>query len=148
MAIFPLLGAFDHGLVAGLPLSEQPLVADQDDLDGDQDTNELVPDWQRFALTELRPSVRQNGRTELVVPSGRRRASDRWRFPSRHRVGTRVCLPTGRRRGDALRRGAVYGGLEDMTTSLWSWRSRMTGERAGTARTGTGAAAFDAHPRA
>ena len=68
MAIFPLLGAFDHGLVAGLPLSEQPLVADQDDLDGDQDTNELVPDWQRFALTELRPSVRQNGRTELVVP--------------------------------------------------------------------------------
>jgi hypothetical protein len=29
----------------------------------------LVPDWQRFALTELRPSVRQNGRTELLVPA-------------------------------------------------------------------------------
>ena len=69
MTIFPLLGAFDHGLVAGLPLAEQALVADQDDLNGNDDRNELVPDWQRFALTELRPSVRQNGRTELMVPA-------------------------------------------------------------------------------
>ena len=58
--IFPLLGAFDHGMVAGLPLSEQALVADQDDLNGNNDRNELVPDWQRFALTELDRAVRQN----------------------------------------------------------------------------------------
>ncbi len=69
LSIFPLLGAFEHGLVAGLPLSEQPLVADQDDLNGNEDRAELVPDWQSFALTELRPSTRQNGRTELVVPA-------------------------------------------------------------------------------
>ena len=109
MAIFPLLGAFDHGLDAGLPLSEQPLVADQDDLDGDQDTNELVPDWQRFALTELRPSVRQNGRSELVVPEASGADGSILTGGVFH-PGTGftwVCLPIKRPpRWNALRRGA------------------------------------------
>jgi hypothetical protein len=69
MAIFPMLGGFEHGLVAGLPLVERPTIVDQADIDGDGDRNERVPDWNNFALTELRPRVRQNGRTVMRIPA-------------------------------------------------------------------------------
>ncbi|MDE0881975.1 MAG: Ig-like domain-containing protein [Myxococcota bacterium] len=69
MAIFPLLGAFEHGLVAGLPLVEQDLIIDTTDINGNGDRTELLPDWRSFALTEFRPATRQNGRTELQVPA-------------------------------------------------------------------------------
>jgi hypothetical protein len=69
LAIFPMLAAFEHGLVAGLPLVEQDLIADAADINGNNDRNEMVPDWQNFALTEFRPSTRQNGRTHLSIPA-------------------------------------------------------------------------------
>jgi hypothetical protein len=68
LAVFPLIEHFDHGMLAGLNLSALPMITDADDIDGDGDRAEQVPNWDRFPARTLRPNVVQNGRTEIVLP--------------------------------------------------------------------------------
>ena len=67
-AILPQVESFDHGLIAGLNLSGMDDIIDVDDIDGDGNTTEVVANWRRFPSRSLRPSVRQNGRTLVLVP--------------------------------------------------------------------------------
>ncbi len=67
-AILPQVESFDHGLIAGLNLSGMDDIIDVDDIDGDGNTTEVVANWRRFPSRSLRPGVRQNGRTLVLVP--------------------------------------------------------------------------------
>ncbi|MFP4596972.1 MAG: Ig domain-containing protein [Persicimonas sp.] len=57
--LLPLFNRFDH---ANQPLNlvEHPRVEDTNDLDGDGDTTEMLPDYDSFPDVSLAPSVQQN----------------------------------------------------------------------------------------
>jgi hypothetical protein len=64
--LLPLFSRFDHGS-RPLNLTEMPRVADSQDLDGDGDTAEMVPDYDAFPVVSLHPSVRQTLVTDIAV---------------------------------------------------------------------------------
>jgi len=64
--LLPLFNRFDHG-AKPLQLTEYPPTQDGSDVDGDGDTNEMVPDYMKFPNVDLAPSVRQNLVTEVSV---------------------------------------------------------------------------------
>lgn len=67
-AILPLFESFDHDLLF-FDAEGLPLAADADDLDGDGDTSELLPDYDAFPEFELSPFVPQRYRTEVAWPA-------------------------------------------------------------------------------
>lgn len=58
--------AFDHG-IRPVEVEERPLVADGDDIDGDGDRAELIPDYDSFPDYTMTPSVRQGLRASVQV---------------------------------------------------------------------------------
>ncbi len=64
--LLPLFNRFDHGS-RPLNLTEMPRVQDTQDLDGDGNTTEMVPDYDSFPQVSLQPSVRQNLVTDVDV---------------------------------------------------------------------------------
>ena len=57
--LLPLFNRFDHA-VRPLNLQEQPRVTDSNDIDGDGNTSEQVPDYNGFPNVTLTPTVQQN----------------------------------------------------------------------------------------
>lgn len=64
--LLPLFNRFDHGSQP-LNLVEMPRVQDANDLDGDGNTTEMVPDYDSFPQVDLTPSVNQNLVTDVDV---------------------------------------------------------------------------------
>ncbi len=64
--LLPLFNRFDHA-IRPLQLTERPRVADTNDIDGDDDTSEMVPDYDAFPRVSLKPNVQQNLLTEVSV---------------------------------------------------------------------------------
>jgi hypothetical protein len=65
--LLPLFNRFDHGLQPVPNLRERPRIPDSNDIDGDGDTSERVPDYSNFDTVSLKPSVRQNLVTEVSI---------------------------------------------------------------------------------
>ncbi|MGM0557484.1 MAG: hypothetical protein ACQEVA_13960 [Myxococcota bacterium] len=64
--LLPLFNRFDHA-IRPLNLQDRPRVTDTQDIDGDGDTSEQVPDYDSFPMVDLRPSVQQNLVTDVDV---------------------------------------------------------------------------------
>ncbi|MFW5966232.1 MAG: Ig-like domain-containing protein, partial [Persicimonas sp.] len=64
--ILPLFNRFDHDNKP-LSLDARDRVVDSQDIDGDGDTSEEVPDYDNFPEVDLKPSVRQNLITDVGV---------------------------------------------------------------------------------
>jgi hypothetical protein len=64
--LLPLFNRFDHG-VRPMQLTPRPRVTDVNDVDGDGNTMEQVPDYDNFPDETLRPSVRQQLITDIGV---------------------------------------------------------------------------------
>ncbi len=66
--LLPFFENFDHNVE---PLIVEPLakIPDGDDLDGDGNTQELVPDYDNFPQIDVSPRVRQRLRTSLGLPA-------------------------------------------------------------------------------
>ena len=64
--LLPLFNRFDHA-IRPLNLQARPRVSDSQDIDGDGDTSEQVPDYDSFPMVDLRPSVQQNLVTSVDV---------------------------------------------------------------------------------
>jgi hypothetical protein len=67
-ALLPLFESFNHGVQSfvGPPL---PFVRDTADINGDGDRDQLLPDYENFPVLNLRPTVNQDYRAEVRVPS-------------------------------------------------------------------------------
>ncbi|MCA9562222.1 MAG: hypothetical protein KC561_01975, partial [Myxococcales bacterium] len=63
----PYFESFEHDL-RPIVLEELPLIEDQEDIDGDDDDDEMIADYENFDEVELRPDVAQQLRTEVVLP--------------------------------------------------------------------------------
>lgn len=68
--MLPYFGHFEHGLSTGHVLVDVPLAPDAQDVNGNGDTTEVIPDWNNpaFPSLNLRPSRRQNLRARVVLP--------------------------------------------------------------------------------
>jgi hypothetical protein len=64
--LLPLFNRFDHA-IRPLSLTERARVTDSQDIDGDGDTSEQVPDYNSFPMVDLKPSVQQNLVTSIDV---------------------------------------------------------------------------------
>ena len=67
-AILPLFESFQHD-VAPIDIATRALITDTRDVDGDGNTAELVPDYNRFDVLGLTPEVAQRYRTDLAFPT-------------------------------------------------------------------------------
>lgn len=65
--LLPFFEDFDHA-VRPITVEEIPRIVDREDVDGDRNTAELVPDYASFPRVDLRPRVRQQLRTQLQAP--------------------------------------------------------------------------------
>jgi hypothetical protein len=63
--ILPYFETFSHGLRVGDRLVALPRVPDENDMDGDGDSEELRPDYERFPVLNLRPSREQTLRLSI-----------------------------------------------------------------------------------
>lgn len=66
-AILPFYQRFDHAVLPSVNLVSRPLVVDTNDIDGDGDTTEQLPDWSAFPTRRLEPHVAQSLRYDLAV---------------------------------------------------------------------------------
>ncbi len=69
--VLPYFQRFDHAVRPAFRVLEIPTAADAADVDGDGDTAELAPDWNRFPTIPLRPAVAQSLRFQMVVNNAR-----------------------------------------------------------------------------
>lgn len=66
-ALLPFYQRFEHTVDPAVPILALPTVADTNDVDGDGDTQELVPDWSNLPNRALTPSQAQTLRYQLTV---------------------------------------------------------------------------------
>ncbi len=66
--LLPYFERFEHGLRSAPDLATLPLVVDVDDVDGDGDVEELLPDYDRFPGRNLKPDHTQTLRLGVDVP--------------------------------------------------------------------------------
>lgn len=69
--VLPYFQRFDHAVRPAFRVLEIPTAPDAQDVDGDGDSSELGPDWNRFPTIPLRPSVAQSLRYQMVVNNAR-----------------------------------------------------------------------------
>jgi hypothetical protein len=67
--LLPFFDQFQHGLRVADDLRALPRVIDEDDVDGDGDVEELVPDYSRFDTLNNRPEQDQRLRLAVGVPA-------------------------------------------------------------------------------
>ncbi len=66
--VLPFFDQFQHGLRVSADLVALPRLPDQDDIDRDGDTAELVPDYSRFPVLNNQPEQDQRLRLSVNVP--------------------------------------------------------------------------------
>ncbi len=66
--LLPFFDSFQHGLRVAEELRALPRRPDEDDLDGDGDTDELVPDYDRFPVLDNEPTFDQQLRLGVTLP--------------------------------------------------------------------------------
>ena len=66
--VIPFFERFEHGLRIAPDLVALPRRADEDDVDGDGDSAELLPDYDRFPSLEMEPDQTQALRIAVDVP--------------------------------------------------------------------------------
>lgn len=67
--LLPYFERFEHGLRSAPDVAALPLVEDVDDVDGDGDTEERVPDYDRFPARNLKPDHTPTLRLGVDVPA-------------------------------------------------------------------------------
>ncbi len=65
--LLPLFNRFDHAVRPIAGLQTRSRIQDTNDIDGDDNTSEMVPDYQNFQSVSMQPSVRQNLVTEVSI---------------------------------------------------------------------------------
>ncbi|MEQ9502317.1 MAG: hypothetical protein RIT81_35935 [Deltaproteobacteria bacterium] len=66
-AILPFYQRFEHAVLPAVTLVARPDIVDANDVDGDGDTSEMVPDWSGFPTRRVEPDTEQNLRYQLSV---------------------------------------------------------------------------------
>jgi hypothetical protein len=66
--LLPYFAVFDHAVKPAFMVDPIPLVADADDIDGDNDTTELRPHWGAFDTVDLAPLVPQDMQVQVTPP--------------------------------------------------------------------------------
>ena len=67
--LLPFFDGFQHGLRVAEDLRALPQLPDEDDVDGDGDAGELVPDYERFPVLDNEPAQDQGLRLGVTVPA-------------------------------------------------------------------------------
>lgn len=66
--VLPFFDTFQHDIRVAERLVALPRLPDQDDVDGDGDVAELVPDYDRFPVLNMKPGQNQSLRLSVEVP--------------------------------------------------------------------------------
>ncbi len=66
--LLPFFDGFEHGLRVAEALRALPQLPDEDDVDGDGDVEELVPDYARFPVLDNEPAQAQRLRLGVTMP--------------------------------------------------------------------------------
>lgn len=67
--LLPYFETFEHGVRSAPDVVALPRIVDEDDVDGDGDVDELVPDYERFPVRNQRPDHAQHLRLTIDVPA-------------------------------------------------------------------------------
>ena len=113
--LLPFFDSFEHGLRVAEDLRALPRLADDDDVDGDGDNEELVPDYERFPVLDNEPAQAQQLRMGVTLPAPPEGATAL--LFAGVEVGQVGFVPMGvtaaTEAGDLpMRMAAPYGGLE------------------------------------
>ena len=115
--LLPYFETFDHGLRVGERLVALPRIVDEDDIDGDGDVVERVPDYERFSVLNIGPDQQQRLRLEIDAASAMTEGETAIFFPGVQFEGIGF-VPLG------------VTAATELATSQHAWRLRMVALKA------------------